>query len=300
MPSTTSPSVGATPTQGAPSLDGLIDLERYPITALEEDRGRTLVAECRRQLGVDGCVVLKRFVPEDALTRLEKETVRLSPEAHYNQNETNPYNSDGDPSLPSSHPRNRFADRTNGFVAGDRIGNDTIIRQVYESPAFQRFIAKVVGMDEIHEYADPLAGLVINVLREGCQHPWHYDTNEFIVTLMTKQSDGGGRFEYAPAIRSPEGENFEEVEKILDGDRSTIKSLDLQPGDLQIFFGRYSLHRVTPVEGDRERHTVIFAYAKEPGFIGRPERAQRIFGRMAPIHEKLLREGMQRSDNLQD
>ena len=82
--------------------------------------------------------------------------------------------------------------------------------------------------------------------------------------------------------------------------RSQIKSLDLQPGDLQIFFGRYSLHRVTPVEGDRERHTVIFAYAKEPGFIGRPERAKRIFGRMAPVHERLLEEGMQRSDSLAD
>jgi hypothetical protein len=284
----------------AGSLDGLIDLAHYPITSLEGAQGRELVEECRRQLAVDGCIVLKRFVPEEALERLERETVRLSPEAHYNQNETNPYNSDGDASLPPTHPKNRFGDRTNGFVAGDRIDDSTIIRQIYKSPEFQRFISTVVGMDEIHEYADPLAALVINVLREGCQHPWHYDTNEFIVTMMTKQAKGGGRFEYSPGIRSPEGENFDEVERVIDGDRSTIKSLDLQPGDLQIFFGRYSLHRVTPVEGDRERHTVIFAYAKEPGFIGRPERAKRIFGRMAPIHEQLLKDGMQRSDNLQD
>lgn len=282
------------------SLQGLIDLERYPLHDLDGTTGQRLIDECRRQLAEDGCVVLKRFVPDHAVARLERETERLSPEAHYNQTETNPYNSDGDPGLPASHPQNRFADRTNGFVAGDRIDGDTIIRQVYENPQFQRFIASVVDMEEIHEYADPLAGLVINVLREGCQHPWHYDTNEFIVTMMTRQSHGGGRFEYVPGIRSPEGENFDEVEKVIDGDHSRVKSLELQPGDLQIFFGRYSLHRVTPVEGDKERHTVIFAYAKEPGFIGRPERAQRIFGRMAPIHEQLLKEGMRRSDNLQD
>lgn len=281
-------------------LHGLLDIERYPIDRLDEDRGRELVEACREQLAEDGCVVLKRFVPEAALVRLERETECLSPQAHYNRTETNPYNSDGDPSLPVSHPRNRFADRTNGFVAGDRIGAETIIRQIYEHPEFQRFIASVVGMDAIHEYADPLAGLVINVLREGCQHPWHYDTNEFIVTMMTRQAHGGGRFEYVPGIRSPEGENFDAVENVIDGDRTHIKALDLQPGDLQIFFGRYSLHRVTPVVGDKERHTVIFAYAKEPGFIGRPERAQRIFGRMAPIHERLLREGMTRSDNLAD
>ncbi|MDA5564972.1 phytanoyl-CoA dioxygenase family protein [Cobetia sp. MMG027] len=282
------------------SLDGLIDLEHYPIHRLTEARGRELMRQCREQLAQDGCVVLEGFVPQEALTRLEQETERLSPLAHYNQTVTNPYNSDGDDSLPASHPRNRFDDRTNGFVAGDRIGSDTLIRQVYTHPDFQHFIASVVGMDDIHQYADPLADLVVNVLRDGCQHPWHYDTNEFIVTMMTRKSDAGGRFEYAAGIRSPEGENFEGVEKVLDGDRSRLTAIDLKPGDLQIFFGRYSLHRVTPVRGERERHTVIFAYAKEPGFIGRPERAQRIFGRMAPIHERLLKEGMQRSDNLAD
>lgn len=282
------------------SLQGLIDLARYPVDALDGEAGRALVEQCRRQLDEDGCVVLKHFVPQDTLARLERETERLSPDAHYNQTETNPYSSAGDPEKPPRHPLNRFDDRTNGFVAGDRIGRDTLIRQVYEHPDFQRFIGAVVGMEAIHQYADPLADLVVNVLREGCQHPWHFDTNEFIVTLMTRQSHAGGCFEYAPGIRSTEGENFDAVERVINGDRSRLKSLDLSPGDLQVFFGRYSLHRVTPVEGDKERHTVIFAYAKAPGVIGRPERAQRIFGRMAPVHERLLEEGMQRSDSLAD
>lgn len=282
------------------SLDGLLNLKRYPIHALDSAEGQRLIEHCRKQLNNDGCVVLKQLVPTQALARLEAETERLSPEAHYNQTETNPYNSDPAPELPDSHPMNRFDDRTNGFVAGDRIGPETIIRQLYENADFQRFICAVVGLKQIHEYADPLAGLVINVLREGCQHPWHYDTNEFIVTMMTRQSRGGGRFEYAAGIRNPAAENFDAVQKVLDGDDRTVRKLDLQPGDLQIFFGRYSLHRVTPVVGDRERHTVIFAYAKEPGFIGRPERAQRIFGRIAPIHEQMLKDGVQRSDQLAD
>ncbi|WP_163575481.1 HalD/BesD family halogenase [Halomonas faecis] len=282
------------------ALSGLIDLARYPLDDLDGEAGQALLAQCRRQLADDGCVVLERFVPDEAVARLERETERLSPEAHYNQTETNPYNSAGDPNRPAGHPVNRFDDRTNGFVAGDRIDDDTLIRQVYANPDFQRFIAAVVGMETIHPYADPLADLVVNVLRDGCQHPWHYDTNEFIVTLMTRQPEGGGLFEYVPGIRSPEGENFDAVKEVIDGDRSQLTSLALRPGDLQIFFGRYSLHRVTPVEGPRERHTVIFAYAKEPGFVGRPERAQRIFGRMAPIHERLLEEGMDRSDSLAD
>lgn len=281
-------------------LAGLIDLTRYPIADLDSPAGRALIDRCRAQLAEDGCVILENFVPRDQLGRLEAETERLAPDAHYNQTETNPYNSDGDPTLPTSHPMNRFADRTNGFVAGDRIAPDTIIRNLYHDDDFKRFVATVVGMEDIHEYADPLAGLVVNVLREGCQHPWHYDTNDFIVTMMTKEPDGGGLFEYAPGLRSPNSENFDAVERVLDGDRSVLKSRPLCPGDLQIFFGRHALHRVTPVEGKKERHTVIFGYAREPGFVGRPERAMKIFGRMAPVHERMLSEGVKRADSLAD
>ncbi len=281
-------------------LAAVIDLERYPIHLSDGSARDELLATCREQLQQDGCVLLKGFVRDDALAAIRRETEAHAPRAHYNRTHTNPYNSDGDTSLPASHPKNIFGDRTNGFVAGDLIGDDTAIRRVYHDPDFQRFVASAMDEPVLYEYADPLAGLVVNVLREGCQHPWHYDTNEFIVTMMTKQSAGGGRFEYCPRIRNPEDENFAGVQRVLEGDRSAVKSLELQPGDLQIFYGRYSLHRVARVEGERERHTIIFGYPREPGFIGRADRARRIFGRMAPVHERQLREGVRRSDDLAD
>jgi len=282
------------------SLENCIDLARYPVDRLESAAGQNLVAACRRQLAGDGCVVLKDFVLPSMLARLEAETERLSPEAHINETETNPYNSAADPDLPASHPKNRFDDRTNGFVAGDRIASDTIVRTIYHDTAFKAFIAAVVGEREIHEFADPLADLVINVLKEGRQHPWHFDSNDFIVSMQTRKPLAGGIFQYAPGIRGPQGENFEGVQRILDGDHSVLKTLELSPGDLQIFFGRNSLHRVSPVEGERERHTVIFAYAREPGFVGRPERARAIFGRMAPVHEDMLKQDVVRADSLAD
>jgi len=282
------------------SLRDCIDLVRYPIDRLESEVGRQLVDTCRRQLADDGCVVLKDFVRPSMLERLEAETEQLSPKAHINETETNPYNSAADPALPPSHPKNRFDDRTNGFVAGDRIAPDTIVRTVYHHTAFKTFVAAVVGEAEIHEFADPLADLVINVLKEGRQHPWHFDSNDFIVSMQTRKPLAGGVFQYAPGIRGVQGENFAGVQRILDGDLSDLKTLELSPGDLQIFFGRNSLHRVSPVEGARERHTVIFAYSREPGFVGRPERARAIFGRMAPVHEEMLKKDVVRSDSLSD
>jgi hypothetical protein len=290
----------AVPAIDVSPLQGIADLRRYPINRPGSRAFQELIEECRRQLRVDGCALLKNFVPPEAIERLQRETLKLSPKAHYNKCETNPYNSGGDTSQPPEHPKNRFDDRTNGFVAGDCIPADSIVRLIFADESFQQFIAAAVGTEQIYPYADPLADLVVNVLREGCQHPWHFDTNEFIVTMLTRKPEGGGRFEYVPGLRSPEDENFTGVQAVLDGDRQRVKSLDLELGDLQIFFGRYSLHRVTPVRDSRERHSVIFAYAKERGFIGQPERALRIFGRMAPVHERMLKEGSRRRDKLAD
>src|SRR5699024_7148126 len=102
---------------------------------------------------------LKGFIRPDALHDIRSETERLAPQAHYNQTHTNPYNSDGDPSLPPEHPKNVFGDRSNGFVGGDLIDRDSAIRRIYHDPDFQRFIARAMNEPELHEYADPIAGL---------------------------------------------------------------------------------------------------------------------------------------------
>jgi hypothetical protein len=58
----------------------------------------------------------------------------------------------------------------------------------------------------------------------------------------------------------------------------------LEPGDLQIFAGRYSLHRVTPLVGPTARYVAIFSYVEEPGMVGSPERTGQLYGRVLPIH----------------
>ena len=46
--------------------------------------------------------------------------------------------------------------------------------------------------------------------------------------------------------------------KFLKGDRKKVKSLDLKPGDLQIFKGRFSMHRVTKIEGKMSRYICFY------------------------------------------
>lgn len=284
------------------TADGLalIDTGDYPLADRDSDAYRQLVRRCRDQLAETGCVVLPGFARPEAVEMMKAESERLGPKAHFNDTYTNPYNSCDDPSLPADHPKRLFQDRSNGFVAGDLIDGNTAIRGLYHNADFQAFLADVLAVEEIHEYADPLAGLVINVLRPGCQHPWHFDTNEFIVSMMTKEPEAGGVFEYCPGIRSPRAENFDQVRDVVQGDRSVVHSLALKPGDLQIFFGRYSLHRVTRPQGNEERHTLILGYAKEPDMIGKAERTKKLFGRLADVHRAQETARPDRTDTLSD
>ncbi len=118
------------------------------------------------------------------------------------------------------------------------------------------------------------------------------------MTLAIQNGEAGGEFEYCPALRSSSDENVPGLQAVLDGDRDPVRTLELNAGDLQIFRGRYSLHRVTAVEGSRTRYVGIFSYADAPGMVARVERTRQLYGKVLPIH--LEREKAMRADMLAD
>ena len=273
------------------AIEDLIDLERYPL----DDPG--LIARTNAQLADDGCAVLKGFIRADRMDALVAEAAASAAHGHRNFNRTNAYFTRDDPSLPETHPLRRFYDRSNSFVPADNFGPDSLLRQIYEAPAFTRFIQQALGETKFYRYADPLADVIVNAAEEGGGFPWHFDTNNYTVTLAIQNAETGGAFEYAPMLRTPTNENYEGVEAVLDGRSNRVKTIDLAPGDLQIFKGRYSLHRVTPLKGDRLRLVAIFSFVEYPDMVATPERCQQLYGKVLPIH--LERAGM-RADELVD
>ena len=63
-----------------------------------------------------------------------------------------------------------------------------------------------------------------------------------------------------------------------------VKSLDLKPGDLQIFKGRFSMHRVTKIEGKTSRYIALPCYVKNSLKINKPEHSKQVYGKALPIH----------------
>lgn len=274
----------------------LVDLRRYPIAEPGPERD-TLASDLRRALETDGCAVLKGFIRAERVATLVAECERVAEHGHRNFSRTNAYFTQDHPELPASHPLRRFYDRSNAFVAADHFGADSMLRAIYQWPAFGPFIQEALGEQAFHPYADPLANVIVNLAEQGNGFPWHFDTNNYTVTLAVQNAERGGDFEYCPGLRSATGENYAGVQAVLDGDRNGVRVLQLEPGDLQIFKGRYAMHRVTPLEGASPRYVAIFSYVAQPGMVGSPERTRQLYGRVLPVHTE--RAG-QRADALVD
>lgn len=280
-------------------LHDLVDMGRYPIDRPGAPALERLIDDLRRELAEDGCAVLPGFVHAGGLERLVAEADAVADQAHRSFGRTNVYFGRDEPHLPRSHPVRRFFERSNAFIPADNFPATGPLRRIYEYPGFMPFIRAALDEpeDRFFRYDDPLADVIVNMVEAGQGFPWHFDTNNFTVTLAIQNGEAGGAFEYLPNLRSATDENFTGVARILAGDLSGVRRLELQPGDLQIFRGRYSLHRVSPLEGARRRYVGIFSFVETEGMCGGVERTRQLYGRVLPQH--IAREGL-RTDALRD
>jgi hypothetical protein len=88
-----------------------------------------------------------------------------------------------------------------------------------------------------------------------------------------------------PNTRSDDDPHFDRVKKVITGDEDGIVEVGREEGSLCIFRGCNSLHRVSPVKGDRLRIMGVFVYENEPGITGDGEVNETVYGRKtaAPV-----------------
>lgn len=261
-------------------LDDIVDTARF---GLDERAGSwdRLGAAMARQLHTDGVAQVPGFLRPAAVDAIAAELDRALP------------------FIPVVHDRRSVYGRTDAaagelgatsdWIAGhatrDMFPPQSPAHRLYVSPLFKRLIGACVGADRLFEYADPLAGLVATVLPPGGCYGWHYDTNEYVVTVAIREAEQGGAFEFHRDLRGVGDENLDGLRRVVDADDTAgRRSIGAQPGDLQVFRGRYSLHRVTEIGGDATRLTLVLSYARRPGLIGPAERTRRVYGRVTEAH----------------
>jgi hypothetical protein len=267
-------------------LSGLVDLDRFPLHDADSPPWIALVDQVKAQLSDDGCATLPGFLTPDALTEVADEIAKIAEHVPIRSHQSTVYaRADLEAGLDINDPRRVPLTWNTGHVTRDMIPPYSLAHRLYASGQFKAFIAAIVDRERVFEYADPLAGLVATILPPGGRYPWHYDTNEFVVTIMTQQPDAGGEFQYHQNLRSPGDENLDGLGAVLSGEPAELERKILaQPGDLQLFLGRYSLHQVTEVEGNTDRHVVVLSYADRPGVIGPVDRTRSVYGRVTEAH----------------
>src|SRR6056297_3191900 len=199
-------------------LDGLVDLERYPLDAPGSPRWTAMLDQVTAQLAAEGCATLPRFLTPSALERSRADVAAAAEHVDIRTQRSSVYSrADLESGLDSDDPRRTQLEWIAGHVTRDMIPPYAPAHRLYVSGFFKRFVASAVGHERVYEYADPLAGLVATILPPGGRYPWHYDTNEYVVTIMTQAPESGGVFEYHHDLRSAGDENLDGLGQVLNG-----------------------------------------------------------------------------------
>jgi hypothetical protein len=261
-----------------------IDLKRFPIHDLEGGGGQEFLVRCRHELNDTGACNLQGFIKDGVIEEVAREAQALVSLAHRKDTRRNAYFTKDDPSLPSDHPLRAFFPLKMSQLAKDLIPETAAIQQLYEWERLTDFIRRVVGLDRLYRNADPFLALNLTYLHAGDLQPWHYDHNEFTVTLLLQAAESGGEFEYAPRIRSATDENFEAVKRLFAGTYRDVLTLPRRPGTLTVFKGRFAMHRVTEVRRNRPRISALLSYDSLPNQVADDETNAVIYGpRVAAI-----------------
>ena len=238
----------------------MIDTSRYDIA------NDQLMARCFAQINQDGVCVLPGFLTAEAVRRLCVESDALAAQAYRSASVATAYLGAADTSFPIDHPRHRLGKSSVEVLAYDQFDDDQGLKKLYEWEPLLNFIRGCLGLDHLFRYADPLGALNLAIMRQGDSLDWHFDMTDFVVSIAIASALSGGDFENAKQIRTAEQPNYEMVGKVLNNQGpELVRTEPMTPGTLMLFNGRWSMHRVTRIDGAQPRYVALLAYDTKPG-----------------------------------
>ena len=242
----------------------IIDLDRYPFHQPGSPQLESLMARGKAALERDALFCLEGFVRPDMIAPMAEELERLVPRAIRYESERIAYIEEA-PELPADHPHNLTHPCSYHQVLNYQIANDSPLRRIYYWQPLTDFLGELCGYDSFYRSDCPHLALTAKIAGEGDTDGWHYDSNDVVFSLLLQAPEAGGAFEYAPHLRSETDERYDALEAVLaDPEHRAIRP-EMAVGNLVVFKGDLSLHRVTPVEGDRNRVVALFCYDRAPG-----------------------------------
>ena len=256
-----------------------LDLDSYPIDRPGSESYLALVKRCQDALVDKGMFNLDGLLRADAC---QKAVSEINPVMQGNsfthRREHNIYFLKNLPDLKPDHPALRTVETINHTVCADQI-LDSIVVKVYEYKPLIQFIADVMQKQQLFTMPDPLARVNVMAYRDGEALNWHFDRSEFTTTLLLQNADAGGLFEYRSNLRTDSSPNYDGVARLLDNADPNKQTIRAGAGTLNVFRGKNTAHRVTPIKGDKERIVTVFSYYEQPDRFFSDEELLGFFGR---------------------
>ena len=247
-------------------------------TSLHPIRDRAYANNCRARLEEAGALVLQGFFASDAIARVVRDSAGLERLAFYAASTHNVYLTPPNPELLVDHPFNRQVESSKGLIADDQIPSDSPLRDVYDDVSFRDFLGELLGIDQVHPYADDLSSINVHYASAGRELGWHFDNSSFAVTMLLQAPEAGGVFEYVPNVRTNDTYEHARIGEVLEFNETPLR-LDIETGDLVVFRGHDALHRVTPTQGRTTRLLAVFAFNDQPGVSLSESALTTFFGR---------------------
>ena len=247
-------------------MKDLVDLERYPLDRLDSPAGERLVERCVADLERDGMFTLAEFLRREVIDAMLDDLQRRMRDESYNHaREHNIYFDDEIDDIPADHPALGRVRTVNHTLCGDQLAEP--LRRIYLWPGMTAFLARVMNKESLYPMADPLACANVLGYYEDEGLNWHFDRSEFTTTLLLQAPERGGEFQYRKALRSDSDPNYDGVARLLRDEDERVSTLSLGPGDLNVFKGKNTAHRVTAPGGERPRLVTVFSYYETPGRV---------------------------------
>lgn len=259
----------------------ILDLDRYPLDREGSSEWNALVETAVAAIAANGMCNLEGLVRPEAIEKAVAEVGPVVESGSYRHERMhNIYFKSGIAGLAPDHPALRKVSSVHHTVCADQISG-SIPLAIYEYAPLLRFLAAAMGKASLHIMEDPLARVNIMSSRHGEGLNWHFDQSEFTTTLLLQASDEGGELEYCKDLRSANDPNYDGVARLLEGHDRQTTIARLSPGALNIFRGINTAHRVTTIEGQRDRMVAVFAYFEKPGVVFNADERVGFYGRAA-------------------
>ena len=242
------------------NLQSIVNVGTYPIHDLDHPAAEQAIVQAKAQLASTGACHFPGFLSSEGLAGFLQEAQSLESKAHPSNNWYTPYYGKPDDAYPAGHPFNSTVHFAVRYVSRTLLPESSPLRQLFEADDLLAFLRALLPSEPLHRYSDARGSLNYTVMTEDDELGWHFDACELVASILLRPAKAGGTFEYIPGVRTVDDECFADVASILSGQDQHRTPVNFLPGDMVLFRGRHSLHRVTSIKGEVSRLIALMSF----------------------------------------